>query len=78
MITVHAQAFGNLRRFFPQGRQAVDFHLPEGSRVTDLLKLVGLPDNEVWMVSVNEALAEPDQTLADGDLVNVFAPVAGG
>lgn len=78
MITIRAHAFGDLRRFFPEGREEAEFHLPEGSRVTDLMRLIGLPDDEVWMVSVDDVLAEPDQGLADGDRVNLFSPVAGG
>ncbi len=78
MITIHAQAFGNLRRFFPEGREEADFRLPEGSRVIDLIRLIGLPDDEVWMVSVDDVLAEEGQDLADGDRVKLFSPVSGG
>ncbi len=78
MITVRAHAYGNVRRYFPSGNEEAEFRLAEGSRVADLLKAIGLPDHEVWMVSVNEVLAEADQGLDDGDLVNIFSPVAGG
>lgn len=78
MITIRARAHGNLRRFFPGGREEADFTVPDGSVVADLLRHIGLPDEEVWLVSVNGRLAEAEQALADGDVVHVFAPVAGG
>lgn len=78
MITITARAHGNLRRHFPGGHEEAVFTLPDGSRVADLLRSIGLPDEEVWMVSVNDLLAKPEQVLADGDRVNIFAPVSGG
>ncbi|MHB8926079.1 MAG: MoaD/ThiS family protein [Bacillota bacterium] len=78
MLTIHVRAHGNLRRHFPGGHEEADFRLPEGSRVADLLAHIGLPDGEVWMVGVNDVLAQAEQALADGDKVDVFAPVAGG
>ncbi|MHB8758263.1 MAG: MoaD/ThiS family protein [Bacillota bacterium] len=78
MITISARAHGNLRRFFPGGRDEAGFTLPDGSRVVDLLRAIGVPDDEVWMVSVNDLLAKQEQVLSDGCRVNIFAPVAGG
>ena len=43
-----------------------------------MLKKIGIPDSEVWIVSVNGQVVGQEHMLGPGDMVDVFAPVAGG
>lgn len=52
--------------------------LKAGPSVGDLFKLLGKPENEVWMVNVNGLLANQEYILKDGDEVALFEPVGGG
>ncbi|MCE4601120.1 MAG: MoaD family protein [Desulfurococcales archaeon] len=72
------------------GRRAMDVSMPRGSRVIDLLLRTGLAGvvledgrvREMYKVLVNgrdiEFLDGLDTVLRDGDVVDVFPPVAGG
>ncbi|MEB3806964.1 MAG: MoaD family protein [Desulfurococcales archaeon] len=72
------------------GRRVMDVSMPRGSRVIDLLFRTGLAGvvledgrvREMYKVLVNgrdiEFLDGLETVLKDGDVVDVFPPVAGG
>jgi thiamine biosynthesis protein ThiS len=57
---------------------SLDVDAPNGTTVHDLLRQLGVADEHVWMSAVNKDVVKPDHVLADGDSVEVFAPVQGG
>jgi thiamine biosynthesis protein ThiS len=57
---------------------SVEAEVPAGSTVQQLLDQLGVADEDVWMSAVNKAVVKPEHVLADGDAVEVFAPVQGG
>lgn len=80
MITVHVKLFATLREYrpgVPMG-EAFAVDLPEGARVRDLVRHLGLPKAEVKLVYVNALFREMDHVLADGDELGIFPPVGGG
>ena len=52
--------------------------LEEGATVSQLVRHLRLPPDEVKLVFVNGIVRDRDHTLADGDKVGLFPPVGGG
>ena len=57
---------------------SVETDLPDGATVQEMLGQLGVADEDVWMSAVNKTVVKPEHVLADGDSVEVFAPIAGG
>lgn len=77
-MKVEVKTFGGLEQFMPEKKNEVQIEVVEGTTVRVLRESLGIPVNEVWMVSVNKELVKEDRVLHDGDQVTIFAPVAGG
>ena len=69
-MQVNVKAHGVLRPKVPAGPR----ELPEVTRVTDLIVLLGFAAGGVWMVLVNGAMADGDAVLHDGDRKDVAGP----
>ncbi len=80
MIIVHVKLFATLRRYRPDLGlgEALPVELPDGATVGDLVRELGLPEEEVRIVFVNGLFRDLDHVLADGDEVGIFPPVGGG
>jgi sulfur carrier protein ThiS len=52
--------------------------VPTGTRIRDLIDLVGLPQGEVSIVSRQGVLADKDDPLRDGDDITLYPPIGGG
>jgi molybdopterin synthase sulfur carrier subunit len=80
MITIHAKLFATLRPYRPGLGigEAFPVELPDGATVGDLVRKLGLPEDQVKLVFVNGLFQELDHPLADGDEVGIFPPVGGG
>ena len=80
MITVHVKLFATLRSYRPGLRigEAFPEELPDGATVGQLLRQVGLPEEEVKMIFVNGIVRDREHTLAEGDELGIFPPVGGG
>jgi len=66
------------------GRTSITIELPEGSRVSDALALLGRDHPalaDLWphlAVAVNQRLARPESLLAHGAELALLPPVSGG
>jgi thiamine biosynthesis protein ThiS len=78
VVRLTVRLFGDLRRHLPDGQEALDLELPEGSTVLAMLKQAGIDPNEVWVVRVNKKIVSEEHPLQDGDDLEVFEPVGGG
>jgi len=77
-VTVHLHTI--LQRPTPEGMlRQLDVRLAPGSTVGDLLVTleVHLPVDAL-LLAVNGRVAEPDQTLQEGDTVNLMPAISGG
>jgi len=78
-VRVEVHLFATLSRFLPpeqRGSGALD--VPEGSRVGDVAALLNIPETMPHMVLVNGEDAPADRRLAEGDVLDLFPPLAGG
>ncbi|HET8578352.1 MAG TPA: MoaD/ThiS family protein [Methylomirabilota bacterium] len=52
--------------------------VPPGVTVADVMRLLKVPPELETLTVVNGRDASPEQTLAEGDILSVFPPLAGG
>jgi molybdopterin converting factor small subunit len=79
-VRIEVELFATLAAYLPTGATGgpavVD--IPEQSTVDDLCRALGIPASLASIVLVNGHDAGADRTLADGDVVTLFPPLAGG
>jgi sulfur carrier protein ThiS len=71
---IEVKCFATLAKYTPPGGQ---IDLP-GQDVTQLIKKLGIPEEEVKIVFVNGKRASLDTKLRDKDRVGIFPAVGGG
>jgi sulfur carrier protein ThiS len=59
------------------GRHARSFDLADGTTISDVAAMLGLPD-QPRIIFVNGRHAPESDTLHDGDRLAIFPPIAGG
>ena len=79
-MKVQVKLFATYRNYLPPGTvdSAVDVQVPAGTRVGDLLRQFGLPQNESRVILVNGLGAQEDQVLGENDVIAAFPNMAGG
>lgn len=75
-MRITVKCFATLNRFQPADADA--HPLPDGATAAELIRRLGVPPEEVAILFVNGAHAEPERVLADGDRVGLFPAVGGG
>lgn len=79
-MKVQLKLFATFRQYLPAGagRSAIEVEVPAGTRVSDLLATMGIPQQESPMILVNGRGIDADRILIEGDVVAVFPAMAGG
>ncbi|MBE3519396.1 MAG: MoaD/ThiS family protein [Firmicutes bacterium] len=77
-MMVKAKIYGDLVRFIEGQKEVVTVQLREGAVLSDLLRALGIPADEVWMASRRNQIIREEDVLMDGDEVSLFDPVLGG
>jgi sulfur carrier protein ThiS len=79
-VRVDVQLHATLAGFLPAGARdgAAVLYLPEPSTVADIVERLGIPTALSRIVLVNGHDVEDDRGLRDGDVVDIFPPLAGG
>lgn len=77
-VAVHLTA--TLRAYLPPGTRgdSVVLDLPDGTTVDQVVHSFRIPPSMERLTVVNGLDATPDQRLAEGDVLSVFPPLAGG
>jgi len=80
MATVDVKLFATLRKYRPElgVGEAFAVQVPDGATVGDLIRLLGLTEDQARIVFVNAVSSEQGRVLSDGDQVGIFPPVGGG
>ena len=74
-MDVEIRLFESLKKHQPESAKV---RLAAGSRVSDLLDVLGIPTDDVGVLMVNRADGRFDQQLQNGDVVTVIPPIGGG
>jgi sulfur carrier protein ThiS len=77
-MRIKLRLYGNLRRYAENRREASEMQVAEGMTVGALLDALTVPEGGWWMAAVNDQVVDPQTTLRNDDLVEVFDPVGGG
>ena len=77
-MVVKLKFFAGLREYLPPGESPYSAELADGATVAEVFRRFGVPPEKPRIILVNGRHADPDHVLADGDLLAVFPPVAGG
>jgi hypothetical protein len=77
VIRVEVHMHGNLRRFLPDGVSCVEFDLPEGTRVCEVIERLGAA-HEIWLASIGEDVVPVSAQLNDRASLNLFPILEGG
>jgi len=79
MIQIELKLFVTLAQFHPDNSSGSGPHnLAPGTRVDQLIKDLGIPEDTVKLIFINGKKAMPDQELVQGDRLGLFPPVGGG
>lgn len=79
-MNIDLALFAHLSDYQPDGkggRHHRTFELADGTRISDMIVRLGLPD-QPRVIFVNGKHAEESRVLCDGDRLAIFPPVAGG
>ncbi len=75
MIRVVVKLFATLR----EGRFSVStLELHPGTTVADVVRHLGIPEEEAALIFVNSRHLAPSAELVDGDSLSIFPPIGGG
>jgi len=75
-MTITVKCFASLSRFLPAN--ALAFPIEEGETVARVLRRLGIPEEEVALIFVDNVHRKPDSVLTDGNTVGFFPPIGGG
>jgi len=77
---INVKVFATLRRYLPEERAkgGFDLEVPDGASLGDVMRLLGLPAEEVKVTFVNGRTEALSYMLREDDEVGIFPPLAGG
>lgn len=79
-MKIEVRLFATLATYLPDesdGRSAT-LEIPDGGMVGDVVRSLGIPEDTPFITMINGRDAAPDQPLADGNVLSLFPPLAGG
>ena len=79
-MNLEVRLFATLGPYLPEGAQGdgAIMAFPAGTTVDDVVRALGIPSHLPFMTVVNGHEVEPERVLAEGDVVAMFPPLAGG
>ena len=79
-MKIEVRLFATLATYLPDesdGRSAT-LEIPDGGMVGDVVRSLGIPEDTPFITMINGRDATLDQPLADGNVLSLFPPLAGG
>ena len=79
-MKISVKLFGTLSDFFPgyDFEKGLEVDLPEGAKVSDLLKVLDISDNQGATVLMDSRLLSREERLVSGSFVLIFQALDGG
>lgn len=75
-VQITIKLFASLNRFTPVSSD--NFPIEPGTTVHNLLKQLGIPEDEIKLIFINGIKSDFASALLGGERVGVFPPVGGG
>jgi molybdopterin converting factor small subunit len=77
LITI--KLYSMLRSYLGEHEQGfTEREFPDGAIIADVLAALGIPEKIPKITLINGEQKSPGETLAEGDTLSVFPPMAGG
>ena len=79
-MKITVKLFGTLQRDFPgyDSGKGLSVELPDGASIGNLLARLNIPEAKGYFISMNNAIAKPDDKLVDNTTVMILQALAGG
>jgi sulfur-carrier protein len=79
-MKVEVRLFALLEGYLPVGSEgdSVSLDVPPGTTVRDIVESLKIPSELSCLTVINGCDAPPEQSLAPGDVLSMFPPLAGG
>jgi molybdopterin converting factor small subunit len=77
-MRVNVELQAHLDQYAPDGEPRFQRDLSEGASVGQLIRSLGMPEEMACVIIVNDTSTGPEQTLHEGDRVNLIPALAGG
>ena len=79
-MKVEVELFATLAAYLPAGAtgDSVTLEMPDGTTVADVIRSLQIPIRLERLTVVNGRDAPSEHRLADGDVLSLFPPLAGG
>ncbi len=79
-MRVEVRLFATLERYLPAGSHAgiAMLDVPDGSTAADVARRLGIPAGLERVLLINGREATPERSLAPGDVLDLYPPLAGG
>lgn len=79
-MTVEVRLFATFTQFLPPGRSdgSTTVDVPDGATIADVARRLGIPSGFDRVLLLNGKDAEPEDRVRQGDVVDIFPPLAGG
>jgi len=79
-VKVELHLFANLAGYLPAGSagDSVTLEVPDGTTVAEVIRFLEIPEDLECLRVVNGRDAPSEHRLADGDVLSLFPPLAGG
>lgn len=77
-MNITLKLYGNLKKFSLSKKENAATAIAHNTTIAELLAQLGVPDSQVAMCAVNDAIVDPSTILCDGDVLEIFEPVGGG
>ena len=77
-ISVTVKLHGHLAWYLAGRQEELTVQVSAGTTLDDLVRQLGVPGPEVWLVARNGVHVKGGETLAEGDRVELIPVVAGG
>jgi molybdopterin converting factor small subunit len=75
-VQITIKLFASLNRYTPVSSE--NYPIEPGTTVRNLLKQLGVPEDEIKLIFINGIKGNLASVLQSGDRVGVFPPVGGG
>lgn len=77
-MSVTVGLHGHLSWYTEQRRARVELPVRPGTPVREIMELLNVPRAEVHLVAINGRQVSVEDTVSDGDTVDLFPVIAGG